>query len=131
MTATRTDPSEVVRELMGAHPHECVVCYVGRMVQRFDCDGSWRWVQTWREQRAPRATRLERRLGVRGASCDCELQLRAYEVEPRALAIAWDGPIASVGHCLEVRAGSTQPCRLWRLAQRNWWAGECHAPQTC
>ncbi|WP_050348486.1 DUF2695 domain-containing protein [Arsenicicoccus sp. oral taxon 190] len=126
MTATSQTGSAIVLELMGVRAQECVVCYVGRMVDRFGCDGTWRWVETWREQRAPRASRLERRMQARGAGCDCEVHLRGYEVDPRLLAVAWDGPIGAVCLCLGVRAGSTQPCGLWRIVQRSWWTPECH-----
>lgn len=120
------DHGEVLQELMGARPKECVVCYLARMVERFGCDGSWRWAQTWRDQQAPRASRLERRLGARGASCDCEVLLRGFEIEPRLLTVAWEEPLGATTGCLGVRTGSTQPCRLWRPVQRGWWAAESH-----
>ncbi|WP_409483001.1 DUF2695 domain-containing protein [Arsenicicoccus dermatophilus] len=124
-----TVEQDAVRELMGARPGECVVCYTGRMVERFGCDGSWRWVQTWRGQCAPRACRVEGRMAARGASCDCEIHLRGYEIEPRLLSVAWDGLVDGAPQCLGVRKGSTQPCRLWRPPVPGWWATTTHRGQ--
>ncbi|MCB0912400.1 MAG: DUF2695 domain-containing protein [Propionibacteriaceae bacterium] len=61
---------------------ECLLCYVGRMVDEFGCDGRLRFATHYRDARAPSATALERRLGRRGGYCDCEIFLNGYDLRP-------------------------------------------------
>ena len=42
--------------------HECLRCYLLRMIGEFGCDGTHRWTIRWRDLRAPRVTGLVRRL---------------------------------------------------------------------
>ena len=41
---------------------ECLRCFLLRMINEFGCDGTHRWADHWRAERAPRATKLLRRL---------------------------------------------------------------------
>lgn len=103
-------------------PRECLLCYVGRMVDEFGCDGSLRFATHYRAVRAPRATALETRLGRKGGYCDCEIFLNGYDLHPRywtpevvteqgeVFEATWPDPMPA---CAGVRAGSTQPCTLW------------------
>ena len=67
-------------ELTEVRPAECLLCYVHRMLD-LGCSGL-RWAQRYRDERAPRATALEQRLGQMGGFCDCEIFLNAYEPAP-------------------------------------------------
>ena len=113
--------------LLGPEPRECLLCYVHRMLLEFGCDCRLRFATHYRDVRAPRATGLERRLGMRGGYCDCEIFLNGYDLRPEY----WVADVASepdefdddddadltwpipLPRCTGVRAGSTQPCRLW------------------
>lgn len=114
LSARLTDPAE----------GECLLCYVHRMLEH-GCHGL-RWALRYRDLRAPRATALERRLQEKGASCDCEVFLNAYQLQEEHLVL---GALLDVGGfpvgevleyphpmppCRGVRAGSTRPCALWR-----------------
>ena len=54
----------LARVLTSPRPHECLLCYVLRMLNEFGCDTSLRFAVTYRDQQAPRATALEVRLGA-------------------------------------------------------------------
>jgi Protein of unknown function (DUF2695) len=56
---------------------------------------------------------LERRLAARGGFCDCEIFLNGWQ--PRDVALDKDGEYLErpMPPSAGVRAGSTQPCRLW------------------
>ncbi|MFC7406657.1 DUF2695 domain-containing protein [Georgenia alba] len=92
--------------------HECVLCYVNRMIAAFGCDGTLRWTRRWRDRQAPRATGLERRAGRVGAYCDCELFLNGWDVAVEVVPDEYRGPGGGAG-CLGVRTGTTQPCLVW------------------
>ncbi|MEJ7630829.1 MAG: DUF2695 domain-containing protein [Nocardioidaceae bacterium] len=115
----RTHPSALVVPL----PHECVACYVWRMLDEFGCNATPRWVRRWRDARAPRATALEQRLARQGGCCDCELFLNVW-VHAASLSGARDGlaPLARTVSdlCHSVRRGSAQPCTLWVRRPRPW-----------
>lgn len=108
-------------------PRECLTCYVYRMVGEFGCLGP-RFLQEFQERAAPRATALLHRMGRRGAYCDCELFLNAFELRAELMAPPQLSyvPVPG-GHmpimisdfpdlmpaCTGVRRGSTQPCDNW------------------
>jgi hypothetical protein len=98
--------------LAGVRERECLHCYVCRMLE-FGCDTTLRWARRWRALRAPRAVGLERRLGDRGAFCDCKIFVNGWQ--PRAMVATEQGEEFPdrVPPCRGVRAGSTQPCPLW------------------
>lgn len=108
---------EELRELSEAmtrpRPHECLVCYVFRMME-YGCRGQ-QWMKRYRDLCAPLATALERRIARVGGFCDCEMLMNSFLPSPRYFETDEDGDVISqpMLACLGVRAGSTQPCRLW------------------
>lgn len=108
-------------ELTEIQEGECLFCYVYRMLE-FGCSGL-RWSSRYRDERAPRATALERRLGQMGGYCDCEIFMNAYEPaaehwirsEPDDNSIYEDEPEypEQMPPCRGTRKSSTQACRLW------------------
>lgn len=89
--------------------HECLRCYLMRMLDEFGCDGSHRWAQLWRKARAPRASGLIARLRHQGGFCDCEAVFNAMPDYPEV-----DGILP----CAGVPEGSTGPCDLTAAADR-------------
>ena len=85
-------------------PRECLRCFLLRMIDEFGCDGTHRWTERWRAERAPRARALRRRLGQLGGCCDCEVLLNVFPDYP------------DTGHLLpcagQPQAGSACPCDL-------------------
>lgn len=109
--STQLDAAEFVaalqEELTAPRDRECLGCYVMRMLDEFGCDNKLRWVGRWRDQCAPRATRLERGLEDRGGFCDCEV---AFNVYPDIMLVEDDE--TPLPECLGVsRRGSTLLCR--------------------
>lgn len=94
-------------------PHECLLCYVLRMLD-FGCHGR-DWLKRYRDLRAPRATALERRMDQKGGYCDCEMLMNAFHPNPWYFGPDEDRDIfaESMPPCLGVRGGSTRPCLLW------------------
>lgn len=86
---------------------ECLRCYLLRMLGEFGCDGGHRWTVRWREQRAPRAWALLRRLQQLGGCCDCEAVLNVFPGYPEGGRVL---PCAGQPH-----AGSAAPCDLRAL----------------
>ncbi|GAA4286585.1 DUF2695 domain-containing protein [Georgenia daeguensis] len=116
--------ASLAQDLTAPGPHECVLCYVNRMLVQFGCDTSLRWTRRWRALRAPRATQLERRIGREGAFCDCELFTNGWDVtvavehDPMTGEDRWPDDVQG---CRGVRNGTTQPCTLWaRRAPQRW-----------
>jgi hypothetical protein len=104
-------------------PQECLFCFVDRMLVAFGCDCTLRWVRRWRELRLPRATGLERRLGRRGAFCDCEVFLNGWTVREDLLVPDDNGEgdwPAERPECPGVGPRSSQPCSTWVPLQRGW-----------
>ena len=62
-------------QLTGVREQECLFCYVARMLGEHGCDTTLRFARSYRDQRAPRATAIERRMGQLGGFCDCEIFL--------------------------------------------------------
>jgi hypothetical protein len=110
---------------------ECLLCYVHRMLE-FGCDNQLRWARLFRDQRAPRATRLEDRLGQVGGYCDCEIFLNGFALAPdlwkRPGPFEVDGVVFQEDpsypdpfpQCGGVRLGSTRGCDLWVRRRGGW-----------
>ena len=95
---------------------ECLACFVDRMTTAYGCSDQLTWVGMWRDQRAPRATVLERRLRRRGGYCDCKVLVNVFarRAESAARFTGEDvDPEADPPPCLGVRRGSTRPCGHW------------------
>jgi hypothetical protein len=103
--------------------HECLACYVARMLEMHGCDTSLRWAQRFRELRSPTATGLERRLGGMGGFCDCEIFLNGYTLVRELLVrdVHTDElePPAELPDCAGVRRTSTRPCANWERRSRQ------------
>ena len=117
--------ASLAEDLTAPHWRECVLCYVNRMIVQFGCDSTMRWAKHWRDERAPRATALERRLGLRGAFCDCEIFSNGYDVTVETVRDTETGEECwpdDVAGCRGVRPGSSRPCPLWTPRPRGlWW----------
>lgn len=130
-----------VRELaelwLAPHEHECLACYLDRVVAVFGCQDDLRFAGRYRDLAAPRATALEQRLSDAGGYCDCEALLNAMQPawhlwSPRRWEVI-DGrkvphdaePPAQMPPCAGVRRGSTQPCLNWHamVRPRSRWRG--------
>jgi Protein of unknown function (DUF2695) len=83
---------------------ECLRCFLLRMVSEFGCAGTVRWTVRWRDQRAPQATGLLRRLEQLGAGCDCEIVMNVFPHYPPAGRLL---PCAG-----QPQPGSAVPCDL-------------------
>lgn len=109
-------PEPATQLLVSPRP-ECLLCYVQRMLDQFDCDNTLRFAAGWRDQQVPSATALESRLQSRGGFCDCEIFLNGWTVAVehcRADALTGEAePPATMPGCLGVGARSSQPCSLW------------------
>ena len=115
---------QLADDLTRPHEHECLCCYVARMLDQFPCDGSHRHAERYRDAAAPRATALLDRLSRVGACCcDCELFLNGYLprilVESRDLELELD--YADLPACSGVRRGSIRPCSNWVRLRRGGW----------
>ena len=114
---TASGIDEELRELSEAmtmpRPHECLVCYIFRMLE-FGCRGQ-QWMKRYRDVLAPRATALELRMARMGGYCDCEVLMNSFLPSPWYFKTDDDGEVVSQPMLafLGVRSGSTQPCRLW------------------
>jgi hypothetical protein len=101
---------------------ECLCCYVVRMLDAFGCDNTLRWARCFRDERAPRATGLERRLGSMGGYCDCEIFMnglslvdRLRVLDPLTDELVWPKERPACGG---VRRSSTQWCDNWQRQSR-------------
>lgn len=122
-------------DLTKVAPGECLLCYVARMVDEVGCDTTLRFARWFRDQRAPRALALERRLGQVGGYCDCEILMNGWWPHPRLWTLSReveeDGivmcsdpePPDPLPACATVRLGSTRPCTNWarRTQHRMSW----------
>lgn len=127
---------DLATELLEPRPRECVLCYVFRMTEEFGCNGTHRFTEEFRLQRAPRATALLRRFADLGACCcECELFLNAYQPRSDLWQVGgwmenangdrfWVDPEypRELPACTGVRRGSTQPCELWVCISRRRYA---------
>jgi hypothetical protein len=101
---------------------ECLACYVLRMLNEFGCDSTLRWAAAFRDERAPRATALEGRLGNMGGFCDCEIFLNGLRRVPHLRTYDELGDEAAgepMPVCAGVRRGSTQGCAHWVRRRRG------------
>lgn len=78
---TESHLRQLTAELTAPHEHECLLCYVFRMLEHGCAD--LRWVRHYRDVMAPRATGLEKRLGRMGGFCDCEIFMNSFEPAPQ------------------------------------------------
>src|SRR3954447_4177017 len=90
MTRTVADEAERYLQILAdprSEPgaHECLACFVARMIDEFGCDTTLRWAQRFRDVRSPTASGLERRLGEVGGFCDCEIFLNGYRMARRLM----------------------------------------------
>jgi len=107
-TAVEAELIELSGLLTEPGEHECLRCYLLRMISEFGCDGRHRWTIRWRDIRAPGATGLVRRLQRLGACCcDCEVLLNVFPDYPEAGVLL---PCAG-----QRRPGSSAPCDLRQL----------------
>jgi Protein of unknown function (DUF2695) len=65
----------------GPEPHECLRCYVRRMVSRHGCDGGLRIVRRWQQANPKSGPRLIANLEEQGGYCDCEVVLNVFRDE--------------------------------------------------
>ena len=97
------------RRLTEPGERECLRCFLLRMINEFGCDGTHRWATRWRDERAPRARALLRRLERLGGFCDCEVLLNVFPDYPET-----GTPLPCAG---QPQPGSAMPCDL--RAQRR------------
>lgn len=115
--------------LAAVAPGECLACYVARMLFRWGCDGSWRFVAHHEDVSGGPAVSewpAWRRLG----GCDCAVYYVVFELvddveEPGEYPGVGDPPVAhpewswlSSPPCQGVAHGSQEPCGLWQ--PRTW-----------
>lgn len=115
-------------EIFRVRPGECMLCYSARNLTEFGCNGTHRFVLSYRDQVAGRATAVVRRLTRMGACCcDCEVFMNAYVLDDRyVIGGYWQEGQGGVErfvefrapdplpNCEGVRKGSTQACGAWR-----------------
>lgn len=103
--------------------HECLACYVFRMLGR-GCDGL-KWSKTYRDMRAPRATALERKFPELGGYCDCEVMSNVFRANYELWARDDEGEVdeTRIPQCREVRLGTIRPCELWLMRRGIQWGG--------
>lgn len=116
------DALKMVRTLL-PWPHECLACYVSRMLEH-GCNGM-KWSKAYRDLRAPRATALERKFPELGGTCDCEVMANVFHpneaLGEREAHGDLDGTCAP--SCLTVRLGTIRPCGLWLMRGGIQWGG--------
>lgn len=131
---------EAASTLMTPATGECLVCFVARQLDEFECDGTHRFASHYRDTVAPRATALLGQLSRWGACCcDCEMFMNVYEPAFRL----WTQPTAApdpddeddgeddddeaqppevMPPCATTRRGSTKPCANWeRIPRYHYW----------
>jgi hypothetical protein len=111
------------QELTGVREDECLYCYVARMLDEHGCDCTLRWASHYRDQRAPRATALEQRLGSMGGFCDCEIFLNAMTMAESLCTYdeeTHERVTPREPSCRGVRRGSTKSCGVWER-RRRWY----------
>jgi Protein of unknown function (DUF2695) len=62
-------------------PHECLRCFLRRMVSRCGCDGRLRFVRRWQEANPSSPAQLVADLEERDGYCDCEVVLNVFRDE--------------------------------------------------
>jgi hypothetical protein len=99
--------AEFAEQLTAPGMHECLRCYLLRLITEFGCDGTYRWTIRWRDVRAARPRALLRLLAEQGGFCDCEVLLNVFPDYPDVPQLL---PCSGVG-----RSGSPRPCDLGAL----------------
>jgi hypothetical protein len=103
-SAVETELVELSGQLTEPGEHECLRCYLLRMLKEFGCNGSHRWTKRWRDLRAPSARGLPRKLERVGGCCDCEVICNVYPDYPESGRLL---PCAG-----QFQPGSAAPCDL-------------------
>lgn len=110
---------ELATTLMVPDRNECMICFLMRAMVLLEPAG-FAMTATYQRHNAPRATNLGTRLVRMGIYGDCQLLQDGVMVNDAL----WDAECCpdcgipyGVPDCLEVRRGSTQPCKLWRWRQ--------------
>lgn len=103
--------------------NECLACYVFRMLAH-GCDGL-KWSLAYRDNRAPRATALERKFPLLGGYCDCEVIANVFHPNESMWKLDEPGGIDEDNQpaCMSVRRGTIQPCELWLMRSGIQWGG--------
>lgn len=113
----------LAEDVTAIRPGECLLCYVWRMLE-FGCRGL-HWATRYRDERAPRDSALEERLGQRGGFCDCEIFVNGYEPAPQLwtapMEVEEDGvewledmhPPEEMPPCRGAARVSTKACNHW------------------
>jgi hypothetical protein len=73
--------ASLTAEAGGPEPHECLRCFVRRMVSRNGCDGRLRFVRSWHEANPSASPQLVNDLEKRNGYCDCEVVLNVFRDE--------------------------------------------------
>jgi uncharacterized protein DUF2695 len=102
------DLARLAEHLTEPGEHECLRCFLMRMIREFGCDGTHRWTIRWRDLRAPRARGLVGRMRRGGGCCDCEVVFNVFPGYPGT------GRTAPCGGIL--RDGSADPRLLRKSA---------------
>lgn len=89
-------------------PHECLLCYLARMLEEFRCDGTPRFAPRFRDRAAPAASERARPLGAAGASCDCAIFLDGWSPHPSL----WSPARTEVEHGVSYRTDPEPPAVL-------------------
>jgi hypothetical protein len=106
--AVETELIQLSGQLTEPGEHECLRCYLLRMLNEFGCDGTHRWTRRWRDLRAPGLRSLLGKLERLGACCcDCEVVFNVYPVYPES-----DRLLPCAG---QLHSDSAAPCDLRRL----------------
>lgn len=89
MTTSTFDPEKYAAELAqrwtGAHPGECLYCYLNRVMAEFGCHGSHEWTRRWCEAQVdPTGWVLPWVQRNGGLCCDCEVLPNVFAGERRS-----------------------------------------------
>lgn len=105
--AVESELIDLAERLTAPAEHECLRCYLVRMITEFGCDGTYRWTIRWRDVCASQPRGLIRQLELRGGLCDCEVLMNVFQGHQAA-----SRPLPCAG---VARPGSSRPCDLRRL----------------
>lgn len=108
--------------------HECLPCYLYRVALIQPCDGGLEVLCRYRDERAPRATALVRKMMLLGGYCDCEVLLNSFRPATAKTAHAVERGQDLV--CHGVRRGTTQPCDQWVRRRGVQWGGGQFRPRS-
>lgn len=113
---------------------ECLACYVTRMIGRFGCDESWRFVDHYSSRSDPSHADASTPDWRREGQCDCDVYDLGYDLaddveEPVEHLQAGDMPVVlhhewpwpNPHPCRGIESGSIEPCSLWQSLQHQDW----------